>query len=48
VGFTAVPELSAKDAEGRHKRLQNMAAPKVAGSVKFESILNVWSVASKQ
>lgn len=48
VGFTAVPDLSANDAEGLYKRLQNVVPPKVAGPVKFESILNVWSVASKQ
>ncbi len=48
VGFMTVPDLSANDAEGLHKRLQSVAAPKVAGPVKFESILKVWSVASKQ
>jgi hypothetical protein len=48
VRFNAVPALSADAAEDLHEWLESVPSPKVGGPVKFDFILVIWSVASKQ
>jgi hypothetical protein len=48
VRFVAVPALDTKAAGELRDRLRCVPAPKVGGPVKFDLILKIWGIASKQ